>query len=101
MKTLFLILGFLLVAGGAKAGDGPDFLGVADNYWFDFTGSWVASDVTMKVLPEDLRPLGPTAVFAGDFIYESINNPSEDRLIKDLALDAAGCGLSYLFNIKW
>ena len=101
MKKFFLVFGFLLVAGGAKADSTPNFLGMDDNYWFDLTGSWVAGDVTMKVLPEDLKPLGPTAVFAGDFIYESINNPSEDRLIKDLALDAAGCGLSYLFNIKW
>jgi hypothetical protein len=101
MKTLFLVFGFLLAAGAAEAGDGPDFLGVNDNYWFDFTGSWVASDMTMKILPEDLKPLGPGAVFVGDFIYEEINRPSEDRYIKDMALDIAGCGLSYLFNIKW
>ncbi len=98
MKKSFLAFCFCLAAGAARA---DSFLGVQDNYWFDVTGSWAASDVTMKILPEDLKPVGPAAVFLGDFIYEDIHNPSQSRYFADLGLDALGCGLSYLINIKW
>ena len=101
MKKILLAVLFLLAATAAKADSSATFLGVDDNYWFDVTGSWAASDVTLKILPEDLKPVGPSAVFLGEFIYEDIHNPSQARYFADLGLDALGCGLSYLINIKW
>ncbi len=101
MRKLFLALALWLAAGGAQAAYYHSFLGMDDYYWFDLTGSWVVSDVTTKVLPEDLKPLGPCAVFAGDAIYEGLKNPTPNDIGLDLALDAAGCGLSYIINIKW
>ncbi len=102
MKKIFLILGFLLAASEAQASASDhQFLGVNDVYWFDLTGSWVASDITMKVLPQDLKPLGPSAVFLGDFIYEDVRHWNSSRYGVDLSLDALGCGLGYLFEIKW
>jgi hypothetical protein len=101
MKKLVLIFCFLSAAGAAAADSNASFLGVDDNYWLDFTGSWVASDVTMKILPPDLKPFGPSAVFLGDFLYEDFHNPSQPRYFADLGLDALGCGLSYFINIKW
>jgi hypothetical protein len=99
MRKVILVSTFLLAAGAARADD--TFIGIDDNYWFDMTGSWVASDVAMKILPQDLKPVGPTVVFVGDFIYEDIHNPSQGRYWADLGLDALGCGLSYVINIKW
>jgi hypothetical protein len=102
MRKMILGALFLLATAAAMADSSDEsFLAIDDNYWLDVTGSWVASDVTMKVLTEDLKPLGPAAVFAGDFIYEDIHNPSQGRYWADLGLDALGCGLSYMINIKW
>lgn len=102
MKKPFLALALWLAAQSAGAAYYHSFLGMDDYYWFDMTGSWVATDVTMKVLPEDLKPLGPCAVFAGDLVYEGLKNPEETKDIPlSLILDAGGCGLSYLMNVKW
>ncbi|HTC20265.1 MAG TPA: hypothetical protein VK859_05410 [bacterium] len=101
MKKMILAALFLLATAAARADSEDSFLSIDDNYWLDVTGSWVVSDVALKVLPEDLKPLGPAVVFAGDFVYEDIHNPSEGRYWADLGLDALGCGLSYVINIKW
>ncbi len=101
MKKLALALGFWIAAGGAGAAYYHSFLGMDDYYWFEMTGSWVASDVVVKVLPQDLKPFGPGVVFAGDIVYEGFKSPTPSDVGLDLLMDATGCGLSYLINIKW